>query len=333
MSSSRALVRHRRYRLMVREFEKIPSVDSCKFFTANTKHIEIYLTKFSFLYGDHSISPLKITREMLVRILSYYQVMPSYLDFLFVFGLHKHSREKRFSGFRGDLKLAKGQNLPIQSLGRSGRQFQLCYNLKTVAKWTETGQLNPSLYHWTIRQGAFYHQFDVDNGTSLWLITRSGLDIKQRIETMTGPDGQSDDRQFQSPKQCLESSLSVHLLLCHWSSENWRAYLQWLEDTVENEVRKCLFNPRLEAYISVLDLRRGSWPSRPWSASTESFVLPSTESPDPWRRNQRSHYGAKGQQGCVFVTAKLLPEFAGEWSIQHKRHLSLGSFLIHLPDR
>ncbi len=189
-----------------------------------------------FLYGDHSISPLKITREMLVRILSYYQVMPSYLDFLFVFGIHKHSREKRFSGFRGELRLAEGQNPPIESLGRSGRQFQLCYNLKTVAKWTETGRLDPSHYHWTIRQGAFYHQFDVDNGTSLWLITRSGLDIKQRIETMTGPSGQSEDRQFQSPKQCLKSSLSVHLLLCQWSSENWRAYLQWLEDTAENEV-------------------------------------------------------------------------------------------------
>ena len=163
--------------------------------------------------------------------------MPSYLDFLFVFGIHRHSRETRFSGFRGELRLANNHNLSILSLGRSGRQFQLCYNLKTVAKWAPAGRLESS-YHWTIRQGAFYHQFDIDNGTSLWLIARAGLDIKERIEAMTGPNGQSEDRQFQSPKQCLRSSLSVHLLLCHWSSENWRTYLQWLEDTVELEVIK-----------------------------------------------------------------------------------------------
>ena len=197
------------------------------------------VTMNSFLYGDHSLAPLKITRKMLVRILSYYQVMPSYLEFLLVFGIHRHSREKRFSSFRSECLLG-GQNPTLDALGRSGKQFQLCYNLKAVARWTDPGQLVPTNSHWSIRQGAIHHQFDVYKGTSLWIITRAGLDIKQRIESLTGRTGRSEDREFQTLEQCLKSSLAVHLLLCHWSSENWRTYFQWLEDTVENEVRGLL---------------------------------------------------------------------------------------------
>ena len=228
----------------------------------STMDISLSSNPYSFLYGDHSISPLKITRKMFVRILSYYQVMPGYLEFLLVFGIHRHSREKRFSGFRGELVLTKGQSPAIDNLGRSGRQFQLCYNLKTVAKWTEPGQLAPSDNHWSIRQGAFHHQFDVEKGTSLWIITRTGLDIKQRIESLTGKSGRSEDREFQTPGHCLKSSLAVHLLLCQWSSENWRTYFQWLEDTVENEVKKSLRSALICANTTVSDLRCSAWPSR-----------------------------------------------------------------------
>lgn len=190
----------------------------------------------SFLYGDHSIAPLRITRKMLVRLLSYYQVMPSYLEFLLLFGIHRHSREKRFSAFRSEILLG-GQNLSLDVLGRRGCHFELCYNLKTVARWTENGQLVPTDGHWSIRQGAFYHKFDIWKGKAVWIITRAGLDIKERIESLTGKIGRSEDRGFQTPAQCLKSSLAVHLLLCHWSQENWRMYFQYLEDMVETQVR------------------------------------------------------------------------------------------------
>lgn len=172
---------------------------------------------------------------MLVRILSYYQVMPSYLEFLLVFGIHEHSRETRFSAFRSQ-RLLSGQNPALNMLGRSGSQLQLCYNLKAAARRTESGHLLPTKSHWTIRQGAVHHQFDVCTGNSLWIVTRAGLDIKERIESMTGRTGRSEDRDFQTLEQCLKSSLAVHLLLCHWSFENWRTYFQWLEDTVASEV-------------------------------------------------------------------------------------------------
>ena len=190
----------------------------------------------SFFYADHSLYPLKISRRMLVRILSYYQVMPSYLDYLLVFGIHTHAREKRFSGFSAQIQFDHRPDLAVECLARSGRQFQLCYNLKSVAKWTEPGQLDPSNYGWSVRQGAFHHQLDVDKGNALWIVTRAGLDLKRRVEDMTGKTGRSEDRQFQTPEECLRSSLAVHLLFCYWASENWRTYFQWLEDTMDDEV-------------------------------------------------------------------------------------------------
>lgn len=60
--------------------------------------------------------------------------MPAYLDFLVVFGSKAGAKELRFGGFSDQSLLTKpARELIIESLGRSGRQFQLCYNLKAVA--------------------------------------------------------------------------------------------------------------------------------------------------------------------------------------------------------
>ena len=121
----------------------------------------------------------------------------------------------------------------------------------------------PSDDKWYIRQGAFYHQFDVENGNSLWIITRAGLDIKQRVESMTGKTGRSEDRKYQNLSECLRSSLAMHLLLCHWSFENWRTYFQWLEDKVEEEVIDLFVVAVTQIPNSaVIDLWGRSWSSR-----------------------------------------------------------------------
>ena len=298
VSSKCALAKHREWIQISQRLSQILNVALCKSWTLSwwaLTGVVLNTDECRFIYADHSIAPLKITRKMLVRVLSYYQVMPSYLEFLFVFGIHKHSREQRFSGFRSELMLSDGHNAAIASLGRSGRQFQLCYNLKTVGKWMEKGQLRPSDENWSIRQGAFYHQFDVKNGNSLWIITRAGLDIKQRVESMTGKTGRSEDRQFQDLQQSLRSSLAVHLLLCHWSVENWRPYFQWSEETVEREVKRNVMNIAQSANGSLPDLRSRTWSSRTRWASAEVLNLSSTESAGPWRADHRSNHGIERQ--------------------------------------
>ena len=173
---------------------------------------------------------------MLVEILSYHQVMPVYLDFISVFGKQSKSKDLRFSGFREQTTIGdppRGPRAP--SIGRSGRQYQLCYNLKCVTLKGEH-ETDLKLNEWSIQQAAIHHQFDIVEGTTLWMVTKGNLDIQQRFKELTGPNGRPEDKAFGTVYECFRSSLSAHLLYCHWSLDDWRGYIRYLEEVVENEV-------------------------------------------------------------------------------------------------
>jgi hypothetical protein len=172
---------------------------------------------------------------MLLRILSYHQVMPGYLDFLSVFGAQNEARELRFTGFREQTSLSAPAQTPNLALGRSGRQFQLSYNLKAVACKSEI-TVDLTEKQWSIRQAAIHHQFDIQEGTTLWLVTQGHLSIKERVQEMTAIHGRPEDRAFATKEECFRTSLTTHLLYCYWSVEEWRWYIQWLEDVIEKEV-------------------------------------------------------------------------------------------------
>lgn len=173
---------------------------------------------------------------MLRRILTYHQVTPNYLEFLSVFGAQIKARDLRFSGFRHYTSLEKSARiLSIPALGRSGRQYQLCYNLKAVA-CKPTRSTDVLEQQWSIRHGSFHHQFDIVEGTALWIVAQGHLTIKERIVDMTSSRGRPEDRAFSTVQESFKTSLNTHLLFCHWSTEEWRWYIQWLEEVVEREV-------------------------------------------------------------------------------------------------
>jgi hypothetical protein len=200
--------------------------------------------RFIYFWAEHSRARLKTTRQMLVRTLTYHQVMPGYLHFLSAFGQQTKPHNARFSGFREQTSLAPSfQGHAIRDLGRSGRHFQLCYNLKSVACTSAAG--TPAAQkQWSIRQVAICHQFDVVEGTTLWVLTKGALDLKDRIKDMTGRNGRPEDRAFGSPQECFQSSLAVHLMLAHWASVDWRWRIQWLEDMIDAETQTAVWEPR-----------------------------------------------------------------------------------------
>ena len=198
--------------------------------------LKMDLTLCRFIYSGHSEARLYINRVMFVRLMTYYQVMPSYLDFVSVFGTHRNNRESNFSGFRDQVVFAQNSRLKADELGRSGRQFQLCWNLKSPSTYSEGATLRRGPEKWTIRQGAFHHQLDIEEGTTLWIITKASLDLKSRVEDVTGKAGNEEDRDFSTPERCLKSSFAVHLLLAHWATEKWRPYFQWLENEISDKV-------------------------------------------------------------------------------------------------
>lgn len=164
--------------------------------------------------------------------------MPAYLDFMFVFGAQSDARDLRFSGFRESLDLA-GSDVHPSMLGGNGRRYQLCYNLKGVSLHKSNDD-NIKLSAWTVRQAAIYHQFDVVHGNSVWIVTKGRLDLQQRFKSLTGPDARSEDKSFDDADQSFSSSLAAHLMYCQWSTEDWREYLRWLEDVVDQEVRSLI---------------------------------------------------------------------------------------------
>lgn len=172
---------------------------------------------------------------MVTQILTYHQVMPAYLDFMFVFGAQSVPRDLRFSRFREQVMLKdRPHRHSILEFGRSGRQFQLCYNLKGVTLTKEnTNNVKNNL--WSIRQSAIHHQFDVVYGTTLWIVTKGRLDILDRFKQLTGPEGRLEDKSFGSVYECFRSSLAAHLMYCHWSTEDWHLYISWMEQLFESE--------------------------------------------------------------------------------------------------
>jgi hypothetical protein len=170
--------------------------------------------------------------------------MPVFIDFMLVFGAQSDPTDLRFSGFREQTRLkSPPSGLPVDALARSGRNFQLCYNLKSVQCKSRSDE-SLKLDEWSIRQAAIYHQFDVEYGTSLWVVTKGGEDLLNRYEELIGKNGRIEDKSFSTPIQSLVSSLSTHLLFCHWSTEDWRWYIRWLEEVLDHEVSTRLPDPQ-----------------------------------------------------------------------------------------
>jgi hypothetical protein len=172
---------------------------------------------------------------MLARILTTHQVMAEYLEFIFTFGAQSDPRDLRFSGFYQQTMIREASAISVAQ-GQTWRHYQLCYNLKGVTLKCENPQ-NIKDNEWSIRQAAIHHQFDVVKGTTLWIVTKGRRDLQQRYKQLTNQNARPEAISFANVNECFRSSLATHLMFCHWSTEDWRWYIRWLEDVVDTEVR------------------------------------------------------------------------------------------------
>ncbi|KAJ8119560.1 hypothetical protein ONZ43_g3514 [Nemania bipapillata] len=187
-----------------------------------------------------ALAPLEMTRDCLLRILTYHQVMPTYIDFLLVYGAEEEDRELRYNAFRTRTTFVNPEpgNI-IPDLNRSGRQHEICYNLKAVAPKDPTkSQFVKN--RWRIRQSAVYHRLDLGTGSALWIIA----DPREAVKKIVGeilPEGLVPRGfAFDSFPESFSSSLDTHLALAQWASDEWRWHLQSLEETIDNLTRPAL---------------------------------------------------------------------------------------------
>lgn len=193
-----------------------------------------------FLVCKSALKPLELTRDSLLRILSYHQVMPAYIDFLLVYGTNDEDRELRFTGFRTRTTFQNStQGHTIPDLHRSGRQHELCYNLKTVAL-KEAGKSHHPRNRWKIRQAAVYHRFDLGSGTALWIIGDPLETVKSDLQDVLPEGPVSSDFNFDTVPDAFGASLETHLVLVNWASASWRWHIQALEETIDEITRPAI---------------------------------------------------------------------------------------------
>lgn len=180
--------------------------------------------------------PMELTAKTLKRILSYHQVMPSFLDFIYMYGSrYGKDREIRFSRFRTEKSLDNPYaDLELDALNRSGKRYQICYNLKTVAL-KQTDDKKAINKEWKIRQSFFYHQFDVEKATQLWIIGDPLSAIRSWVAEHIHAH-QNHRSRFESFVQSFWTSLETHLTYIKWATEEWRWHIESLEEIIENLV-------------------------------------------------------------------------------------------------
>lgn len=164
--------------------------------------------------------------------------MPNFLDYLYVFGgKNGEDRERWFSAFRSENDcLTPHPNLKIPALNRTGKRFQLCYNLKTINLKSTAEVEEVEIENWKVRQAAFHHQFDVEAMTQMWIVAEPQDDFRKVIRDQFN-EVKSHREKFASFQQAFKTSLDVHLTCARWANEEWRWYIHYLERRVDETVR------------------------------------------------------------------------------------------------
>ena len=163
---------------------------------------------------------------MLVQALSYLQAMPEMLDLLLPFGERKNTPDFFTGGFHQRTRLSNATpGLQIPERAWSGHGFQVCYGLKSVER-SETQTHWP----WSIRHCAIHHTFDVNNIRSTWMVVKGNRSIERRIKSATGGRGPAEYSSYGTIEEAFAASLCTHLIMFDWSAENWRWYINYLED-------------------------------------------------------------------------------------------------------
>ena len=169
-------------------------------------------------------------------VLTYHQVMPVFLDTLFPFGKQQYPQDFHFSGLWYESRLPESQRGPrIPELGRSGRDFQLCYSLKSVEPWKSDPE-----WPWSVRQMAVYHAFDAGSGSAVWIVVKGNGLMKDRLKSETESPGPLGSSSSSTSSEAFASALKTHLVFCDWAGENWRWYIKFLEDEFQHSTRSTL---------------------------------------------------------------------------------------------
>lgn len=170
-----------------------------------------------------------------MTLFTYRQVMAPFLDFLFPFGKQRYPVDFHFSAFRSESFLSDSERgLDLPSLKRSGKEYRMCYNLKSVERSSSQG------WPWSIRHTATYHSFDTQECKAFWVMIKgeSMRDthgkgqslIRERITKSTRKGGRAYLDVEAKPENSFLATLEAHNVIFDMAAESWRWYIGYLEE-------------------------------------------------------------------------------------------------------
>lgn len=180
----------------------------------------------SFIYAPSSRDRLNITREMAQQVLSYHQVMPSFLNRILPFGFSEIGQDCNTTTFQDRILLTSGKE-PFPH-----RVMEHCYGLRAV----EHNRTHVA-WPWSVRLCSIYHSLDLKSDTSTAHATWIVIKANRLIEKLVTDAMSSTDRNV-LPKvthiiDALATASSIHTLVAMWSSSNWPWYISFLESKVQ----------------------------------------------------------------------------------------------------
>ncbi|KAI0515078.1 hypothetical protein F5B22DRAFT_646955 [Xylaria bambusicola] len=119
----------------------------------------------------------------------------------------------------------------------------------TSASWIRIFEYSGSIA--SPRQAAFHHKFDVITGKALWIVTAGRRDLQERYKRkyyrdiilvgylptfpdLTSEGAKAEGKSYKTPIECFRSSLAPHSIFGAWAVENWRWYIESLENSLED---------------------------------------------------------------------------------------------------
>lgn len=189
-----------------------------------------------FIRAKNSRTKLRITAAMVRVLFTYHQVMPVFLEFLFNFRKHEYKKNFDFSGFKAnELAMTRPLRVPGGSSIISTAQLQLCYNLKCMESTPR-----PPEWPWSKRQVVVFHGFNISSGDAVWITIKGNTDVSPRIEQLVQESAPSDPATMLDAAGAFDATLATHLAYCEMATENWAAYVAFLEDQLQDKTRYAL---------------------------------------------------------------------------------------------
>lgn len=172
---------------------------------------------------------------MFLDLLTYHHVMPTFLEYVFPFGVQGERRDAYGGSFRSESRLASDEPAcTIPTLGRSGRQLEFCYGLQSVER-----TIHPHR-PWAIRPCAVWHTLDLENDRQAWIVVKGNKLIQEVLKTRSERLDLGLDECESYRDRAVSSSLLSHLELARWSVQNWQWYIGTLEEELHKRTARAL---------------------------------------------------------------------------------------------